>query len=220
LKLTEPADTARRAFCCRGCYEIFHARRCRVCERELAPGPTNRRTCKRASCRAEYRRFKHLFAFAGRKPGLGTRNVERPLRTSIKPGCFWVGREGGGWRWEEFGDGTHWLFNRDGEVEVRLVPTDGLYAVRVSPGLDYGYLSLEEAKQCAISHALARLPLDKNTAARLAKANELPADLPQATEPCMARLSARQRGVPRAVVTSSASGEELIIPIFLRRVAA
>jgi hypothetical protein len=71
-------ETDRRAFCCRGCHESFYRRRCLVCEKELSKGPANRKLCKRAACRAEYRRFPHLYLFAG--------NVQRPLETPIKSG--------------------------------------------------------------------------------------------------------------------------------------
>jgi len=73
-----PMETDRRAFCCRGCHESFYQHRCLVCEKELAKGPANRKLCKSAKCRAEYRRFPHVYLFAG--------NVQQPLETPIKSG--------------------------------------------------------------------------------------------------------------------------------------
>ena len=34
-KLPEPVDSARRAFCCRGCYDQFYRKRCVACERSI-----------------------------------------------------------------------------------------------------------------------------------------------------------------------------------------
>jgi hypothetical protein len=36
MKLREPVGSEREAFCCRGCYESFYLRRCRVCGKALA----------------------------------------------------------------------------------------------------------------------------------------------------------------------------------------
>jgi hypothetical protein len=84
-KLPEPVENKHHAFCIAGCYQQFYRRRCVVCERELKPGPANRRLCKRSSCKAEFRRFPHLYS---RDPILGSKPVKRPLKTSIKPGTF------------------------------------------------------------------------------------------------------------------------------------
>jgi hypothetical protein len=67
-----------RAFCTRSCHASFYLHRCVVCEKELPPGKHNRKLCKSAKCRAEYRRFPHVYAFTG--------NVQQPLKTPIKPG--------------------------------------------------------------------------------------------------------------------------------------
>jgi hypothetical protein len=178
-KLAEPVDNVRQAFCTPGCHGSFFLRRCLVCERELPAGRADRKLCKRPSCRNEYRQFPHLFAFAGRKPASPTGRVEIASKTPIKPGTFWRDKAGRGWRWEQFGD-EHWLFNREEDVQARLIPDGEVYLVRLSPGIDYGVPSpLEDAKRLAISLALARLPLEPKYAKHLAWTNELPPDPPQ-----------------------------------------
>jgi hypothetical protein len=77
-KLPEPVDNEHHAFCTPACHRAFYRLRCVVCEKALPKGPANRKTCKSAKCRSEYRRFPHVYHFAA--------NVQRPLETSIKSG--------------------------------------------------------------------------------------------------------------------------------------
>jgi hypothetical protein len=84
VKLSAPAENPRRAFCTPTCLSGFYRSRCVVCERELPPGPANRRVCRRTSCRAEVRRFLHLYALENPETAPATGNVERPSKTSIK----------------------------------------------------------------------------------------------------------------------------------------
>jgi hypothetical protein len=86
MKLSEPTENERRAFCCKGCHAMFYRRRCVVCERDLPPGPPNRKLCRSAKCRNEYARFPHLFRFATGSTAPGTGNRERDLRSAIKSG--------------------------------------------------------------------------------------------------------------------------------------
>jgi hypothetical protein len=60
-KLPAPIANERKAFCCRGCHNHFYRRRCVVCECELPPGPANRKLCRKAACRADFRKFGHLY---------------------------------------------------------------------------------------------------------------------------------------------------------------
>src|SRR5262249_10237133 len=83
-RLIAPVENARQAFCTPGCRTSFYLRRCVVCERELPPGPANRRICRRASCRAEYRKYRHIFGVAEPGTGKDTKTVQRPPKTSIK----------------------------------------------------------------------------------------------------------------------------------------
>jgi hypothetical protein len=56
-KLPEPVDSARRAFCCRGCYDQFYRKRCVACERSIERTVHNRRLCERRKCGADFRAF-------------------------------------------------------------------------------------------------------------------------------------------------------------------
>ena len=87
-KLIEPTENIRQTFCCAGCHAGFYRSHCLVCESELPPGPINRRICRRTSCRAEIRRFPHLFVFAGLTTGKDTGNVQRPPKSSTKSKSF------------------------------------------------------------------------------------------------------------------------------------
>jgi hypothetical protein len=216
-KLVAPVENERRAFCTPRCHESFYRNRCLVCEKELPKGPANRKTCKRTKCRSEYQRFPHLFAVAKRNPANDTGRAKRPPKTSTKSGSFWCGR---GWRWQQYGD-EHWLFDRDGDVQTRLILIGDRYVVRLSPGIDYGVPSpLDDAKRLAISLALARLPLEPKYAERLARINELPPDPPQNLVPWaasyLAGLAAVKSDAP-SIVPDLPYGDDLEILAFLRR---
>jgi hypothetical protein len=83
-KLAAPVENPRNAFCTTQCFVRFYRLRCIVCERDLSPGPANRRVCARASCRAEIRRFPLLYAFASPTTASSTGIVEGPPKTSTK----------------------------------------------------------------------------------------------------------------------------------------
>jgi hypothetical protein len=109
---------------------------------------------------------------------------ETPIKWAFKSGA----KSERAWHWEEIAglDGErhwleHWLVDREGLFKARLIPAgERLYTIRLSPGIDHGIPSpLDDAKRLAISLALARLPLERVLAARLAKINELPPDPPQ-----------------------------------------
>ena len=61
-KLPTPTSNEREAFCCRGCYEQFYRKRCRVCECDINQ-PTEegekqgrpRLICKKAKCKSAWR---------------------------------------------------------------------------------------------------------------------------------------------------------------------
>jgi hypothetical protein len=138
--LPEPVDNHYHAFCKPNCHRTFYLNRCIVCERDLPKGPANRKTCKKAECRSDYRRFPHAYDYpqgASRNPaksakepylapdpGHPTGNVERPLETSIKSGIetrlrserpFWRDRSGRGWSWQVHT--TRWQAHRDDWAE-------------------------------------------------------------------------------------------------------
>jgi hypothetical protein len=85
-KLPTPIDNPHKAFCVRGCHAQFYRRRCVVCEKVLADGPSNRRLCKSARCRNEYRRFHHVYEYTSAAPGGASQSVERPQRSADKSG--------------------------------------------------------------------------------------------------------------------------------------
>jgi hypothetical protein len=237
-KLPEPVENPHHAFCKRGCHTSFYRKHCLVCEQELAPGPDHRKFCKRPRCKSKYRQFLHVYDFPGGVPGRSSQKARSPLKTPIKSGIesrlegdfaplsapFWRDRTGRGWRWERF-DPEHWLFDREGEVQVRLIPDGDLYIVRLSPGIDHGVAALDEAKRRTVSLALARLPLEPGLAARLAKINELPPDPPQhllpQTETYLAGLAAVAAGTEAPSIVPDdmgvAADADLEIPSFLVR---
>jgi hypothetical protein len=55
LKLKEPVENPRSAFCCRGCYRQFFAKRCLVCEEEIERTAGHQKLCGSVACRREYR---------------------------------------------------------------------------------------------------------------------------------------------------------------------
>jgi hypothetical protein len=55
LKLEEPVENRRSAFCCRGCYRQFFAKRCLVCEKEMERTAGHQKICGSVACRREYR---------------------------------------------------------------------------------------------------------------------------------------------------------------------
>jgi hypothetical protein len=55
IKLKEPVENPRSAFCCRGCYRQFFAKRCLVCETEMERTAGHQKLCGSAACRRGYR---------------------------------------------------------------------------------------------------------------------------------------------------------------------
>ena len=87
-KLKTPTDNLHRAFCVRGCYQQFYRNRCVVCEKELPPGRSDRRFCRKPSCRNQYRRNPVLFDFGEPKTGHSTGPADLALKSPIKSGAF------------------------------------------------------------------------------------------------------------------------------------
>jgi hypothetical protein len=55
LKLKEPVENPRSAFCCQGCYRQFFAKRCLVCDKEIQRTAAHQKLCRSVACRREYR---------------------------------------------------------------------------------------------------------------------------------------------------------------------
>jgi hypothetical protein len=87
VKLRHPVEITQRAFCCRGCHSHFYRRRCVVCEVELPPGPANRKLCRKAACRADFRKFGHLYNWPKMtRTAHHSQNGERPQRSAHSTG--------------------------------------------------------------------------------------------------------------------------------------
>lgn len=90
--LKEPQENPHAAFCCRGCFEQYHRRRCVVCEREYARrgGEREQWRCERSKCRRDYEKFPafyrpfHLGSLC-RVPNAGATGVESRIKRALKP---------------------------------------------------------------------------------------------------------------------------------------
>jgi hypothetical protein len=84
-RMPTPTTNEREAFCCRGCYQQFYRKRCRVCERPIEQlANESRLLCKRSSCKSEWR----LRAGFGRFLNTGSLAVETPSEMTANPGTF------------------------------------------------------------------------------------------------------------------------------------
>jgi hypothetical protein len=82
MKLPAPIDNLHRAFCSRGCHASFYRSRCLVCEDPLRRKSESQRFGSgHAVCRAEYKRFPHVYDYDGYLP---SRNVFNGSQTRIK----------------------------------------------------------------------------------------------------------------------------------------
>ena len=55
LKLAEPTENPRSAFCCRGCHRQFYDRHCLACERPMERKSSSQKVCPRRRCSAQFR---------------------------------------------------------------------------------------------------------------------------------------------------------------------
>ena len=58
LKLAEPTENPRSAFCCRGCHRQFYDKHCLACERPMERKTGTQKTCGRRKCGNEYQSLK------------------------------------------------------------------------------------------------------------------------------------------------------------------
>jgi hypothetical protein len=135
-------------------------------------------------CQNEYQRFPHVFDYPGANPAYPTLDARRPLETldssgpktalsgTDRPAMFWRDKAGRGWYWESEDLGEHRLFNRSGDLAARLNERGGKWVLTWPRVFPVQQADTEDAgKRLAISAALAALPPDPVTAARLARAN-------------------------------------------------
>jgi hypothetical protein len=126
LKLNQPADNPRDAFCCQGCFNSHYRSRCLVCERLIDHKTTRRQVCGRSKCRHELQRHRERFE--------GTRYLASVLGHNASRSAHFTG-----------------LKNGDGDSRP--------------------FRQIAGPKLSSTSFWLATLPLDLETAARIAKAN-------------------------------------------------
>jgi hypothetical protein len=114
MTLKEPQENPHAAFCCRGCFEQYHRRRCVVCEREYERIGERQRLCGRRKCKSDAQKFPAFYqpfdlgalAKGPRVPKPSDRGVEtlenRAFKSSAKSlrAFVWVPRspKGGGWQ--------------------------------------------------------------------------------------------------------------------------
>jgi hypothetical protein len=83
MKLREPTDNLRSAFCCRGCHATFYRKRCLVCEAPFERVREDQRTCGRRKCKGEFRR--HSVRVWGKWLPVPGETLSAP-QNPIKPG--------------------------------------------------------------------------------------------------------------------------------------
>jgi hypothetical protein len=186
-KLPAPVENEHRAFCTRGCFESFYRSRCLVCEEPMRRKVESQRFGSgHAKCRAERRRFPHVYDWPERLKaaqtsegspaargrgrsahftGLKTRGLaDRPSRDLGLPR---------GWRWETPTDWQeHLLLDRDGKLVARLwLVGERWYLLRRRATPLQSSPDPQAAKKIAAGVALAALPIDAATAANVERAN-------------------------------------------------
>jgi hypothetical protein len=102
VKLSAPAENPRKAFCCRGCYDGFYARRCLVCENDKpTDARADRKLCRRPKCRSAYRQNTAIFQFWGPDTGNNQLSSKSARKSGTKTGQF----EPRTARWRRFSTG-------------------------------------------------------------------------------------------------------------------
>jgi hypothetical protein len=179
LKLKEPVENPRQAFCTPGCFASFHRHRCLVCQEPMERRRENQHVCGKRSCLRQFRLNRAQF-FAGwpDPQAVVEFGSERPDFTASKPpprADLWCTKDGRGWRWEEESPDDWLLLDRDGRLAAHLNhQAQGWRVVhpRVIP--EVIELDLTLAKARALPIALASLPLHPSTRRDYAKTNRLP----------------------------------------------
>jgi hypothetical protein len=180
LKLPAPTENEHKAFCCRGCFKSFYKARCLVCEKDISASPITGERRKRLTqhyycgrkCRNEFARFPHIFRWEGISPQKPPPSERSARKTGLKNG-----HERHRLRWGDSDPeaGDYSLYDRGGLTLARIVGGGGRFHLR-SP-ITWPRMSwpdLAEAKQGAEAIALAALPPEAKTTARLKRDNETP----------------------------------------------
>src|SRR5262245_46137927 len=224
-KLSAPTENDHHGFCIRGCYDRFYRSRCVVCEEPFRRKTEGQRFGSgHATCKAEHRRFPHVYEWPKRsnsaQTARGSQNARTPLRsahfTGLKTPPIGERPRASSLRdWSWGGDpegGDHSLYNKDGLTIARVVLEDGRYRLRSPISIPpQSWPDLEAAKRGAESFALMALPLDKQTAARVLRDNSSP-------HPMGAPANLRHGGRASFVIREpQAPDDPGPIPDFLRR---
>jgi hypothetical protein len=98
MKLKAPVDNPHKAFCTPGCYSSFYLKRCLVCEKAKPPGRSDRRFCRKPSCRNQYHRNPLLYDLGEPKTGPTTGPAHLALKSPIKSGIKSAGSDDRPWR--------------------------------------------------------------------------------------------------------------------------
>jgi hypothetical protein len=233
-KLAEPTDNPRRAFCCRGCFGSFYRSRCVVCEEPIRRKTEWQKTCISRECKAEVRRFPAAYSWPERQTAssssdaskapleahfTGLKGALRDDRPTTKAPAHRCLR---GWRWEADADyDEHRLYNRGGKLVARLWGVgDHWYLLHPKTTPLQSAVGLEAAKRLAVSMALASLPLDEVTAARIKRENEKPHPMgPPLNRPPTLGDVLPSAGSTIAIKHRGPWSDDLSIPAFLRRTA-
>ena len=225
MKLPVPTDNEHHAFCTPGCHAGFYRARCLVCEDSMKRKREGQKLKSgHGRCAAEYRKFPRAYDYPraeNAKKGADSQIANESLGNPHEMGTFSgiAGKRPShralrAWTWHS-DDLEHELRDAAGTLLARLESNAGRHRLthpRTVPILSWG---LAEAKRRAESMALAALPLDPKTAARIAKDNATP-------HPMGAPLSLSALPVvdsPPIAPAEPFEGDPLEIPHFLRRAA-
>lgn len=87
LKLAQPTENPRSAFCCRGCHRQFYETRCLACEREMPRKMGHRLLCGRRTCSTKFRELKRHIQLGRYHPaGRAVSNSETPMKIGVDSG--------------------------------------------------------------------------------------------------------------------------------------
>ncbi len=182
-KLRGPTDNPHRAFCCRGCHAIFHGPRCLVCGEKFRRKSGSQKVCIRKACKDNLRKFPDAYEWPKTSGTSDLPSNDKSihlspiLRALIKPSGdisppIWPDAAGNGWRWEAE-ELEHRLIDRDRKLAARIEASVGS-RWRLTHPTTVPIMSapdLKAGKRLAVSMALANLPLEDATAARVARNN-------------------------------------------------
>jgi hypothetical protein len=224
LKLPAPVNNHHHAFCTRGCHTNFYRSRCLVCEDPMRRRREGQRIKSgHGRCSAEYRKFPHVYSFPLPKPQISDECSRSADKTGTKFGITGyppTARCLRDWWWDDPGIGDLSLYDKDGLTLARLVlGGDGHHHLR-SPVLwpRTSWPDLAEARRQAEAIALASLPVDSKTGARVKKDSTTPHPMgPPFSQTDGEMLLGASSKIAE---TKTDSGIDTAIPDFLRRAAS